>query len=204
MYVSLEEFKTWIGATGDADDHHLEPVLVAAQRYIDRYCGRSFALETGATKLYYPSSAESLGVVDLISATSVKIDSSGDRTFGTTLAPTSYELLPYSDTNGLPSTRFQEIRLWPTSSTAFQTGRLVQVVGNFGYVVDTAGVPEDIRLAALILSSRYWKRHETPLGVLGTTDLGTFERISKEDPDVAALLDQYSRTSGSGAGWVLV
>jgi hypothetical protein len=203
MYASLAELKTWLELPADdegAQDHHLEPVLLAADRWIDQACGRHFELEQGVTKLYYPREAGWIDVVDLVTATSIKFDSSGDRTYHTTLSAADYELLPYIDDAGRPAVRFQRIRIWPTSSSSFAYGELVQIVGDFGYVIDGQAPPE-IRLASLILASRYWKRHETPLGILGATDLGTFERISKADPDVVALLQPYTR---AGSAWVLV
>lgn len=203
MYASLAEFKTWLELPADDEglqDHHLERVLMAADRWIDQHCGRHFSLENEATKLYYPNEEGYLDVVDLISITTLKMDTDGDRTYATTLDPDDYELLPYMDESGRPSVRFQKIRIWPLSSQAFGLGELVQIVGDFGYVIDNQP-PEEVRVASLLLASRWWKRHETPLGVLSMTDLGTFERISKSDPDVELLLAQYSRT---GAQWVLV
>lgn len=202
MYASLDEFKTWIGGSGDEgfEDHHLEPILNAAARWIDQHTGRHFTLENEVTKLYYPNAQGVLDVVDLVSVTTLKTDTSGDRTYATTIAAGAYELLPYRDAAGRPSVRYDQIRIWPTSSTTFGPGRLVQIVGDFGYVVD--GLPPDeVRLASLILASRWWKRHETPLGVLGVSDLGQFERISKEDPEIDTLLGSYMRT---GNAWVLV
>lgn len=200
MYASLDELKTWLGGVTDGmDDHHLEPVLVAAGRWIDAKCGRRFELETAATKLFYPTWDGRLVVTDLISATTVKLDTAGNRTYSTTLSASDYELLPYADAVGVPSVRYQEVHIWPRSSRAFTPGQLVQIVGNFGYVVN--GLPPDeIRLATLILAGRYWKRHETPLGILGVSDLGQFERIGKNDPDVPGLIAPYTRTST----WVMV
>ena len=104
------------------------------------------------------------------------------------------------DAQGKPSVRYDQIRIWPTSSTTFGPGRLVQIVGDFGYVVD--GLPPDeVRLASLILASRWWKRHEMPMTRLVIPDMGSMEAVSKDDPDVNMLLSQYART---GASWVLV
>ena len=203
MYASLEEFKTWLSLPVEDDglnDHHLEPVLLAADRWIDQQCGRHFSLEQDAIKQYYSSAEGYLDVVDLVAVTSIKLDTSGNRTFATTLDADDYELLPYLGSDGRPAERFDQISIWPQSSRSFGYGELVQIVGDFGYVVD-GGPPNEIRLASLLLASRWWKRHETPLGILGTTDLGTFERISKTDPDIVMMLQPYSRT---GASWVLV
>ena len=200
MYASLDEFKTWIDITDETDDHHLEPILNAAARWIDQHTGRHFTLENEATKLFYPNAQGVLDVVDLVSITTLKSDSTGDRTYATTIPATQYELLPYRDAQGKPSVRYDQIRIWPTSSTTFGPGRLVQIVGDFGYVID--GLPPDeVRLANLMLASRWWKRHEMPMTRLVIPDMGSMEAVGKDDPDVNMLLSQYART---GASWVLV
>lgn len=203
LYASLDEFKTWLELPVEDDgrmDHHLEPILLAAGRWIDQQCGRHFSLETEATKLYYSSTPDYLDVVDLISITSLKLDTSGDRTFATTLTADEYELLPYIDDAGSPSVRYQQVRLWPNSSHAFTPGELIQIVGDFGYVVDGA-VPSEIRLAALMISTRWWKQHETAGGTAVIPDMGSFG-TSTDNSDIKMLLDTYNRSSASS--WVLV
>lgn len=193
MYASLDELKTWIGDVPDGlDDHHLEPIINAAGRWIDYKTGRSFELETAATKLYYPTRDGRVVVTDLITVTSIKTDTRGDRSYATTLATTDYELLPYGEG------RYQEVRIWPNSSKAFDPGLLVQIVGNFGYVVD-GGPPDEIRLATLILASRWWKRHEMPTGIVVIPDMGSIERVSRVDHDVTLLLAPFTRTND----WVI-
>jgi len=204
FYASLEEFKTWIELpaedTGLTDDH-LTAVLAAATRWIDQQCGRHFLFENEVTKLYYASDPNYLDVVDLIAISSIKLDTSGDRTYATTLEASEYELWPAMDETGRPSTRYQQIRIWPNSSHAFTPGELVQIIGDFGYSVDGLP-PPDIHIACLILASRWWKRHETPTGMAIVPDMGSFDRVSNEDPDIKALLESYNRSSASS--WVLV
>jgi hypothetical protein len=80
----------------------------------------------------------------------------------------------------------------------------VQVVGKFGYV-ENGHPPTAVTLACMILANRYRGRKDAPFGILGATDLGQFERISKEDPDVISLLQPYIAATGSrGGSWVLV
>ena len=203
-YATLDEFKTWIELPAEDEgltDDHLTGVLEAATRWIDQQCGRHFELENDATKLYYPSNADYLDVVDLIAVTSLKLDTTADRTFATLLDADDYELQPFMDASGRPSERFQQVRILASSSHGFTTGELVQIVGDFGYVL-AGGVPPEIRLACLMLSSRWWKRHETPSGSAFIPDMGSFDRISGEDQDIKALLDTYNRASASS--WVLV
>lgn len=193
-YATLAELKAWmtIPSADTGDDADLQRALDAADRWIDQVCGRKFSVDAqDVTKLLYPNARGRVDVVDLVSVTSIKTDSRGDRSYATTLATTDYILLPSQNPDG--ETRYQEITIWPTASKSFGQGRLVQVVGKFGYVVGAAA-PKDIVQAELIQASRLWKRTETPLGVLGATDLGTFQRISAADPDVMALLAPYVRS----------
>jgi hypothetical protein len=100
----------------------------------------------------------------------------------------------------VPSVRYQQVRIWPTASQSFAGGRLVRIVGDFGYV-DTGNVtPADIKLACQLLAARLWKRRQMPTGVIAIPDLGTFERMPSSDPDVKTLLKPYVR----GNAWVVV
>lgn len=203
-YVTLDEFKAWVseGSLFDSStDDQIQMVLDAVDRAVDRYCARHFTLETAVSKFYYPSSPSELEVTDLISIESLASDNHGDRTYSTEFSSGEYELLPYIDSAGYQSTRFDLIRLWPTVSKSFSTAHLVKIVGDFGFVDALGQAPADVKQACLILAARWWKRRETPFGILGATDLGQFERLSKSDYDVVALLSPYSRGVG---GWVAV
>lgn len=194
LYVSLQELKQSLAITDAASDVDLERALDAASRAVEGFTGREFFLRTATTRLYYPEDGHRVLTPDLVAVTSLKVDEDGDRTYSLTLSATDYELWPLS---GPP---YQEVRVWPLSSEAFVPGRYVQVVGSFGCLVDGAA-PVDVKLATLLLASRYSKRPEAPFGVLGATDLGTYQRISKEDPDVATLLQPWSLT---GSSWCMV
>lgn len=201
-YVTLAHFKAWLA--GDAiadtvDDAALQMTLDAASRWIEDRCERVFSLHASETQDVYAEADGTVRVVDLVTVTSIHTDNAGDRSFNTQLATTDYELLPKRDSRGRPSVRYDQIRPWPTSSKSFPDGRLVRIVGSFGYVVDGT-TPVEIQQAVMILASRYWKRHEAPLGVLQSVSLGVFERISKEDPDVMTLIEPFDRNKG----WVVV
>jgi hypothetical protein len=195
-YATLAEFKEWVseGSLFDAEsDDQIQMVLDAVDLAVNRYCGRTFGVEQDVSKFYYPQSTDEVQVTDLLTVTSLASDTSGDRTYSLLFAP--------ADASGQPAVRYDLIRLWPTTSKSFSPGRLVKIVGDFGYVDANGNPPADVKTASLIMASRWWKRRETPLGILSATDLGTFERLSKEDPDVSTLLAPYS---GSRSGWVAV
>lgn len=199
VYATLDELKSVLfpaGVTDNLDDADLQRVLEAASVSIDEHCGRVFAKDaTDQTKRYYPSGG-AVELVDLVNVTSVKIDTSGDRTFATTLAPADYELRPLNEP------RYQQIRTWVTSSHAFVDSELVQVIGRFGYVQPNGEPPAPVNLACLLLAERWFKRHEAPFGILQSVDLGQFSRISADDPDVLKLLEPYVHGRASPGSWV--
>ena len=195
LYASLPELKQSLAISDGANDVDLERALETASRWIDAYCGRAFTLATAQTRDYYPEGTERVNVVDLVSVTSLSVDTAGTRTYSTALTASDYELWPL---DGPP---YQQIRIWPLSSTrSFSPGRRVRVVGTFGCVVDGMPPPA-VKQACLILANRYYVRKDAPFGVLSSVDLGQFERISKEDPDVVSLLGPWRLAGGS---WVVV
>ena len=205
-YVSLLELRQQLDIEDDDNDVDLQRALDSAAAAIDSQCGRTFTLSTAdETKLYYPTQENALNVVDLVSVTSVKTDSQGNRTYSTTLASTDYELLPYNEP------RYQQIRMWPTSSKSFGIGRLVQIVGRFGYVEGAdvpnsipGAAPSAIKQANLLMGARYYKRREAPSGILSAADIGAFARLAATDPDVMSLLAPYKRTGGRNGGWLMI
>lgn len=194
LYCLLDELKQYLSITDEGNDVDLERALDAACRKIDGECGRTFALAAAQTRLYYPQSAWVVKTPDVVSLTSVKTDPDGDQTFSRTLDTADLELWPLNED------RYQEIRVRPLADYAFTPGRYVQVVGSFGCVVD-GGPPVEVRQAALILAARLYGRKDAPFGILQSTDLGQFTRLSQSDPDVATLLKPWTLT---GASWVMV
>ncbi len=195
LYATLIELRQVLDIGDAANDVDLERALEAGARWIDAYCGRTFALQTAQTRYYYPKDAERLEVVDLVTVTSLDVDTAGTRTYSTALTAADYELWPLG---GPP---YQEVRIWPLASTrAFSPGKRVRIVGSFGCTV-AGGAPVEVRQANLLLAARYYKRvREAPFGVLQNTDLGQYTRLSGTDPDVVALLGDWRLTQS----WVAV
>jgi hypothetical protein len=197
-YVHIEEFKSALGITDDVGIDNLDRALDAAAGWVESYCGRRFTIDAAdVTRYFYADNPDELLLGDdLRTVTSLAIDSNGDLTYDWLLTTTDYELLPL---DGPP---YDRIRIWPASSIWFAERRRIRLVGKFGYV-PTALESANLRQAIILLATRYYKRHEAPFGILSATDLGQFERISKEDPDVIALLTPLVR-SGTTSTWVLV
>jgi uncharacterized phiE125 gp8 family phage protein len=194
--ASVAELRQHMGIADSYDDAQLSRALTAAAQWIEgpSGCDRTFAVDTSdQTTILEPTRSGVVGLPDLVTLTSVKTDTAGNRTYATTLTASDYILWPY---NG---PRYSEIRSWAYSSRGFVPGRLVQIVGKFGYVED-GGVPYPVKQAALLLAARWFKRNDAPFGILSAVDLGQFERLSKEDPDVVTLLAPYRRSHA----WVLV
>jgi len=200
-YATLAWLKTALQIADESDDSPLQLALDAATALIDQWTGRSFRDEAGATKYFWATSPNILELrPDIRTITSVAVDTNGDLTFATTLAATDYLLAPLMP---LPDTGiYTRLRIAPLSSRSFPQDRQVRVVGDWGYTVD-GDAPAPIRQACLIQAERLFKRaREAPFGILQTTDLGQFTRISQADPDVMALIDPYK---GAVAGeWVAV
>jgi hypothetical protein len=195
--LSLQEYKAAAGISDTTNDPQIQRALNAATRVIEFETGRKFELSAAdETRYYYANADGTLDLVDLVTVTSIAVDTVGDRTYATALATTDYELRPLNDG------RYSELRIWPTSSKSFSIGRRVRIIGKFGYVVNGAA-PDDVKQACFLLAQRYFLRKDAPFGVLQATDLGQFERLSARDPDVVELLKPYVASSPS-AGFVVV
>lgn len=204
-YADLALLKSHLSASSDGaatfsagDDTLLQLALDAATTLIDQFTGRTFVAETGATKYFTADCADLLTLTpDIRTVTSIAIDDDGDLSFGLTLATTDYWKLPlqsYPD-SGI----YAQIRMAPRSSQAFSVGYQVKIVGDWGYVVG-GQAPAPVRTACLLQAARLYARRGAPFGILQSTDLGQFTRISKADPDVMAALMPYR---AAAANWVM-
>lgn len=191
-YATLAQVKSALRITDQIDDALLSTAINAASRWVDGYCGRSFAPASGtAVRDYVPTGRmEPLLVDDLTSVVSIKIDEDLDRTFGTTLAPIDFQLEPVNSlsfANPYPYTtiRPQEDGYWPTVY-----GRAtVRVEATFGW----PATPDAVREATILQASRLFTRLDSPLGVAGFGDMGAMRVSFRGDPDVLMLLTPYRR-----------
>lgn len=188
--ASLLEMKSALGSQFEGDsgdrDAELQRALDAAWSWITgpEGCNRSFDLDTeDQIKIYRPYRDGRIEVVDLVTVTSIALDTVGDRTYATTLTTDDYILWPYNEP------RYSEIRSWPSGSNQILKGQLVRVVGRWGYV-ENGATPSRVKLAHLYLATRYFTRHASPFGILEVGEAGTIARIGK-DPDIESLLSTY-------------
>jgi hypothetical protein len=205
-YADLALLQAHLSASSDGaanftsdDTVLLQKCLDAATGMIDFFTGRKFVAESAATKYFVPSRYDALDLTpDIRTVTSVTVDDDGDLTYGLTLAAnTDYWLEPLQ---GFPDPGiYNRIVIAPRSSQAFSPGYRVRVVGDWGYVVG-GQAPASVVEACLLQAARLYNRRGSPFGILQSTDLTTFARLSKADSDVQALLQPYRAVSRIGAG----
>lgn len=188
-YVTLDEFKSWvrIGASDTIDDAELEPALLAAESMVDEFCGRSFDLaESGSTRLYMASTAGTVRTDDMSAAPSLVETLSGST--WSTVTATDYHVEPLngivSGKAGFPYTVIRRTTgCWPAPSKPN-----VRVTAIWGW----AAVPDAVLQSVRLVGHRLVKRRDSPEGVLGFEGAGV-ERLTRTDPDAAALLGPYRR-----------
>ncbi len=182
-YVALSLLKASFGTTDGNRDDLLSAAIAAASRMIDRSCGRRFYLDGVVSQRTYRSSDRvlcrddgELLIVDDIGSTSgliVETASVG----GTYEAVTGYETSPENaSARGLPVTGLL------LTSGVWRSR--VRVTAQWGW----PAVPDEISQAALIQSSRLYKRKDSPEGIIGSADWGGALRMSRVDPDVFELI----------------
>jgi hypothetical protein len=187
-YTTLAQLraKLTIPTADTADDTMLENIVEAVSRWIDAYTGRIFYTTGSETRVYTPTTPLLTITDDIATITSVKIDT-GSRAYGTTLASTDYDTLPFNTAAtvmpimGLQITPNGTQRFYPTISKS------VQVAGTFGTPSGCTWL-EIVREACEIQASRIYKRKDSPFGVAGTGALGQVTLVADLDADVKALL----------------
>lgn len=189
-YCTLAELKAALRISDGVDDSLLERCVEAASRQIDNSCDRRFYADGSVTARIYEAANSYTVVTDDISTTTgliVKIDTNADGTYNQTLTINSDFRVdpPNGTTTGYPIRMLRALdTLFPIDSR----GRaLVEVTANWGWPGTT---PHAIREATVILSSRLFKRYDSPLGVAGFGDLGVIT-VRRVDPDVENLISPY-------------
>jgi hypothetical protein len=188
-YASLSQIKAAARITDAVDDSLLEMAVESASRMIDAECDRNFYSSGTATRDFTPNDLYTVDTDDLTSIVSVKLDDTGDLTFPITIAATDYQTEPLNQRvsgNPYPIYRLRMIGdyllpVWGRQAT-------VRIQGVYGFTP----VPIQITQACIILAARYYKRLDSPLGVLGMNDLGVV-RVGRVDPDIAQLVRPFKK-----------
>ena len=188
-YCTLEEVKSALRLTDNVDDGLLEKAIESASRRIDGYCGRFFYKTASTSINIYPINEYLLRMPqDLSNDTiTIKIDSTGDGTYATTLTQgVDYILEPTNAVvRGYPYVHARMVggQTFPLYVTpSFPT---VQVTAEWGW----NAIPSDVSQACVLLSMRQFARLNSALGVVGFADMAV--QVRAVDPDVRDLLNQY-------------
>lgn len=189
--TALVKASLGIPAATTSEDTAIQAAIDAAEALIDNYTGRTFETVTEA-RTYLPRTASVVDVDDIATASGlvIKTDEDQDGTFETTLTVTTDYVIVK---NSAPFRLITNVnRGWPLSLYGRPT---IEVTATFGY---STTVPDNIKQAALLMASRLFQRKASPLGFQAgaISEFGPV-RISRTDPDVAALL-QGTKLFGVG------
>jgi hypothetical protein len=190
-YASVEELKKTANLTGTTyADQDIKLALSAASTAINIHCGRVFTLGTSETRNYYTVSSDYLLIDDATTVTAVVANAV------TLTLTTDYYLEPVRVAK--PGPPYDVLRANPTNRMPgygpfgmSSTWGPVAVTGTFGW----PSVPTTIKMATMILASRYVQRaRSAPFAILSFGDGGEAARLTRSDPDVAMLLSPYTRS----------
>jgi hypothetical protein len=194
-YCTLAEVKASLRISDSVDDTLLELAVESASRSVDEFTSRVFYSVGTATKYFAADTYDYTRIDDLITLTELATDESADSTFATTWTSTDYQLEPLNNAypvDGVVSP-VTAIRTKNTKYFPILNGQaLVKVVGTWGYT----SVPTAIKQATIIQAARFFKRNDSPLGVLSAPDLGYIRVGSRLDPDVEMMISGYRRVNG--------
>jgi hypothetical protein len=165
-----------------SEDTAIAAAIDAAEALINNYTGRTFETVT-ESRTFIPRTASILDIDDLatLSGLIIKTDEDQNGSYENTLVQGT-DFVMVGNTN--PYRKVTQINQgWPLSIYGRPT---VQVTGTWGFA---SSVPDNIKQAALLMSCRLFQRKASPLGFQAgaISEFGPV-RISRQDPDVAALL----------------
>lgn len=190
-YCTLAQLKASLAITDTTDDTQLEAAITAVSRNIDDLTGRFFysdgTTNTAAVRYYTPNSPTRLFVDDFVSISEVAEDTAYARTYSTVWASTDYAYEPIN--NSRLSKPYTQLMAFKNYTFPVGQPQAIRVSGVFGW----SAVPEVVRQACLIQSSRVFNRNASPFGIAGSPDLGTVRLSARLDPDVQVLLNGVMR-----------
>ena len=196
-YITLEQVKARLGIQDNEDDMRLIELVNAACRWVDMYCRRRFYVSSvDETRYFTPINAYLCRVDDLVSVTSLAVDSSGDRSFSTVWSSTDYDLIRQSqEVPGLPYIGVQAVPV-PRYTFYPRYYNSVKIVGKYGFAADSPAL-DVVREAVGLQVTRWHKRGDAPFGVAGSGNLGQAVTISDIDPDIKLMLQPPLRKVGA-------
>lgn len=194
-YASTEELHGWIEIPPDGvDDDELVICLTASENAVDAYAGWRFDTAAAEQRFFMvPDSCYDSATVDPFiagSITAFDVDTTGDGTYDEDWTAETVEYHPVNGTMG-GITGWPHTAILPIDDSAWprrQRNHQIRITADWGW----SAVPEDVKLATLILASRLHSRRKSREGVAGFEGAGVVRLDRGEDRDVAMLLMPYS------------
>ena len=194
-YTTLNAVKAALRISDAVDDTLIEMSIDAASRAIDGYCQRQF-FNAGTATRYFAAQDELVCQVDDLAGTAITVqtDSQSLGVYDITWTPADYQLEPLNGVQAGQTWPYTRIRaklnyLFPVENEL----ALVAVTGVWGW----PAIPKAIEFACILQSQRFFKRFDSPTGVIGFGDMGAIRVARNLDPDIAQSIDQY-RKDGYG------
>lgn len=198
-YATVQHLRDELGdSASKVPPSLLERAIHAASRGLDDVCDRRFWKDaTPAVRTYRPawSTREypygTVAVDDIATTTGliVKTDPSLNGSFTDTWTlGTDFRLEPRNAdrSDGQAYAWWRIVALGTKTLPAHAARDTVQVTATFGW----SAIPEQITAACIIKAAQLFKRKDAPFGVAGVSEFGIV-RISRNDPDVSALIDKF-------------
>ena len=192
-YCTADELKAFVRIADDLDDVQLGLAIAAASRAIDAATHRQFGLVDTPEARVYTARYDGArlrwycDIDDLMTTTglSVAVDTEADETYAGVV--TLHALRP---ANAAQKARpYTELVFRPDSSVqpnGVEAG--VEVTARWGWTV----VPDAVKQACLLQSSRLLSRRDSPFGIAGSPENGGELRLlAKVDPDVEVAIADY-------------
>lgn len=188
-YLTLAEVKSHLGITNADDDAEVQRALDAAEKWVDDFCHRTFAVADPATdsttqRTYAPDHGlRLLWVDDLVDIDVLEKQTTAGGSWSTVSA-SDYELRPLNaNADSEPYTHI-------VFTTAHSAHRF-RVTGWFGW----PALPDTIPQATLLQANFLYRRREAPLGISQVPGLegGGMRVRTKGDPNAESMLLDYIR-----------
>ncbi len=175
------------------DDIIVERAINATSRAVDDWCGRRFWKDaTVKTRVYEVDDSLCARVNDISTTTGLLVatDAGGDGTFETSWTiGTDFYLKPLNaDADGSAYAWWDLVACGAKRFPVCRVRPALQVTATFGW----SAIPPQVEQAAVLRATAIFKRKESPQGVAGFGDFGAI-RITRQDPDVVALLANFQR-----------
>jgi hypothetical protein len=186
--ITLEEYKAYKGIGSFSEDSKITPLLPSVSQLIKTYCGRTFIDYYSTTLTEYFNNTWNVEFIQLQESPVVQIVGVYERNsiYDPYIALTQYDYYLDTDTDCI-----HRLNSSGTGYTAFAAGAgAIKVDYNGGY----ASCPEDLKLAAMDLTTYYLKEEYKTSRALGSASMVTSNPVGKlGTPGSAALPDHIKR-----------